>query len=60
MALDLNTLREVIQANQANQRTLPTEPSQQVVVDKEGRVMLGNQAGDTQQTTQVPQEIFAR
>jgi len=60
MALDLNTLREVIQANQANQRTLPTEPSQQVVVDKEGRVMLGNQAGDTQQTTQVPQEVFAR
>jgi len=60
MALDLNTLREVIQANQANQRTLPTEPSQQVVVDKEGRVMLGNQTGDAQQTTQVPQEVFAR
>ena len=59
MAVDLNRLREAILQNQNQRATLPTEPSRQVVVDKNGSVLMGNQVQPGQQVTQVPQETFA-
>lgn len=59
MAVDLNRLREAILENQRTNSTLPTDPARQVVVDKNGAVLLGNQVQPGQQVTQVPQETFA-
>lgn len=59
MAVDLNRLREAILQNQNQRVTQPTEPSRQVVVDKNGSVLMGNQVQPGQQVTQVPQETFA-
>ena len=59
MAVDLNRLRQAILDNQNQRTTLPTEPSRQVVVDKNGSVLMGNQVQPGQQVTQVPQETFA-
>ncbi len=59
MAVDLNALRSVVINNQRNNLALPTDPSKQVVVDKEGKVLMGDQVRPGEQTTQVPQETFA-
>lgn len=59
MAIDLNALRDVVRRNQANQDLNPTEPSRQVVVDKEGNVRFGDQVAANERRTEVPQEIFA-
>ena len=59
MAIDLNALRSVVIENQRNNRSLPSDPSKQVVVDKEGKVLFGDQARNDDVTTQVPQETFA-
>lgn len=58
MTIDLNALRQVIKQNQAAQDTRPDDPARQIVVDREGNVKFGSQAGG-QPTTQVPQETFA-
>jgi hypothetical protein len=59
MAVDLNKLREAILQNQNRQSTLPSDPSKQVVVDKNGNVLMGTQVQPGQLVTQVPQETFA-
>ena len=59
MALDLNQLRKVIIDNNLKGEVLPTNPSEQVVVDQEGRVLIGNQARPGEILTIVPQETFA-
>lgn len=59
MAVDLNKLREAILQNQNRQSALPSDPSRQVVVDKNGNVLMGTQAQPGQLVTQVPQETFA-
>lgn len=59
MAVDLNRLRAAILENQRQSTALPTDPSRQVVVDKNGTVLMGNEIRPGQQVTQVPQETFA-
>lgn len=59
MAIDLNSLREVVRQNQTNNQRNPTDPSRQVVVDREGNVKFGDQVSSRERTTQVPQETFA-
>ena len=59
MAVDLNRLRAAIIQNQNQGSTLPSDPNRQVVVDKNGNVLMGNQVQPGQQVTQVPQETFA-
>lgn len=59
MAVDLNRLRTTVLQNQAQGVALPTDPSRQVVVGKEGQIYLGDQAPKEERMTQVPQETFA-
>lgn len=58
-AIDVNKLREAIRENQNRQTALPSDPSRQVVVDKNGNVLMGTQVQPGQLVTQVPQETFA-
>lgn len=59
MSVDLNALRAVVIANQNRGEVLPNDPSKQVVVDREGKVLLGGDIRPGEITTQVPQETFA-
>jgi hypothetical protein len=59
MAVDLNALRAAVIANQNRGDTLPTNPANQVVVDRDGNVKMGTEAKPGEVTTQVPQETFA-
>ncbi len=59
MPVDLNQLRSVVLHNQKNNQTLPSDPNMQVVVDREGNVIMGNQVRPGERTTQIPQETFA-
>jgi hypothetical protein len=58
-AIDVNKLREAIRQNQNLHTALPSDPSRQVVVDKNGNVLMGSQVQPGQLVTQVPQETFA-
>jgi hypothetical protein len=59
MSVDLNALRTVVINNQLNRQALPSDPSRQVVVDRNGKVLIGIDVTPGTQTTQVPQETFA-
>ena len=59
MAIDLNALRSTVISNQKNGQPLPSDPNRQVVVDKEGRVLMGVDVRPGEMTTHVPQETFA-
>lgn len=59
MAVDVNALRSAVLQNMNRGDRLPTDPSRQVVVDKDGKVLLGDQIQHGQPVTQVPQETFA-
>ncbi len=60
MPVDLNHLRTVVLQNQRNNQALPADPNMQVVVDRDGNVIMGNQVRPGERTTQIPQETFAR
>jgi hypothetical protein len=58
--VDLNALRTRVIANQDTGNTRPVEASKSVVVDREGKIRLGdNPANSTGPETVVPQETFA-
>ena len=59
MAIDVETLRRAVLQNMNRGEALPTDPSKQVVVDKDGNVLMGDKIQPGQQVTQVPQEVFA-
>ena len=59
MSVDVNALRAAVLQNMNRGDALPTDPSRQVIVDKQGRVLMGTQVQPGQQVTHVPQEIFA-
>jgi hypothetical protein len=59
MTVDLNALRKAVLNNQQRDDALPTAPSRQVVVDREGNVKFGSDVQSGEITTQVPQETFA-
>ena len=59
MPVDLNQLRAAVIANQHRGTVLPANPAEQVVVDKDGNVKIGNEVRSGDVITQVPQETFA-
>lgn len=59
MPVDLNALRNAVLNNQNRNDALPSNPSKQVVVDREGNVKIGTDVQPGEVTTQVPQETFA-
>jgi hypothetical protein len=59
MPVDLNALRNAVLNNQNRNDALPSNPSKQVVVDREGNVKIGTNVQPGEVTTQVPQETFA-
>ncbi len=59
MAVDLNALRAAVIANQSRKDALPMNPSNQVVVDRNGNVLMSLDARPGDVITQVPQEVFA-
>lgn len=59
MAVDLNELRKAIRENQNQQVAFPSDAPRQVVVDRNGNVLMGSQVQPGQLVTQVPQETFA-
>lgn len=59
MSVDLNALRNAVLANQNRGEPLPSNPANQVVVDREGNVKMGSSVKPGEVTTQVPQETFA-
>ena len=60
MSVDLNALRAAVIANQNRGDALPSDPTKQVVVDREGKVRLGGDIRQGEVATQVPQETFAK
>jgi len=56
--LDLNKLRDTMHSNQQEGSNLPSDPSKQVAVDKEGNVYVGAQNHPGQALTQAPQGTF--
>lgn len=59
MPVDLNALRNAVIANQTRNDPMPRNPSNQVVVDRDGNVKMGDSIKPGEVTTQVPQEVFA-
>lgn len=59
MAIDLNGLRNLVHESQKNSQTNPADPARQIVVDREGRVRMGNEVRPGEQVTQVQQDTFA-
>lgn len=59
MAVDLNALRNAVLANQNRNDPTPRDPANQVVVDRDGNVKMGDATKPGEVTTQVPQEVFA-
>jgi len=59
MAVDLNALRNAVIANQTRNDPMPRNPANQVVVDRDGNVKMGDAIKPGEVTTQVPQETFA-
>jgi len=59
--LDLNALRETILRNQSAGRALPDQPAQQVLVDREGCIVLTDHAdrGEERTLSVVHQGVFA-
>lgn len=59
MSVDLNKLRSTLEESQRRNDTLPDDPSRQVVIDREGNIILGGDSGTVTGRTLVPQDIFA-
>lgn len=59
MPVDLNQLRHTLLESQRMGESLPATPSRQIVVDRDGNVILGTDAKHDTPVTVVPQEIFA-
>jgi len=60
MAVDLNQLRTTLIESQRRNETIPANPARQVVIDREGNVIMGDDALPGAGTTLVPQDVFAR
>lgn len=59
MPVDLNQLRHTLLESQRAGESLPAIPSRQIVVDRDGNVIMGTDAKPDMPVTVVPQEIFA-
>ncbi|MBI0330247.1 hypothetical protein [Burkholderia plantarii] len=59
MGTDLNALRAAVLANQTRTESLPINPAAQVVVDRDGKVIMPVDARTAERTTVVPSEVFA-
>ena len=57
--VDLNKLRDLVITNQDNNNENPTERHNKVVVDRDGKIKLGESQGESDGTSEVPQETFA-
>jgi hypothetical protein len=59
--LDLNALRETILKNQADGEELPTAPDRQILIDREGRIVITdpNSETETRELSTVHQGVFA-